>query len=151
MKKMIATVAFSLLAFNSTASYAYGECLTLNVEIANDTAAACELTNVNRKYGSLSTAPAMSIPSGETAKFKIKQTFAPARGPDITVNYVCNGQAFSVRSQQNYCSTSAGNITGEIKFIDAGLFAQHTFDKGKHVALVSKKGKQGTSTWLIKD
>lgn len=137
-----AVILFSL--FITTPVWAGSEsndCERLHVQIGNMTSTSCQLVSSNVIHGNLVTPPPATIPAGFTGQFDIKQTF---HGPNVVLQYACNGEQVTFSSQQNYCFMKAGQITGTIVSSSSNIHGSFTAEEGSYFW-----SKPGLINWLI--
>lgn len=141
---MIRSLIFIFLTIFCVSVWAGNEkndCGRLHIQIGNATKTACQLLKTKVIHGKLISSPPAMIPAGYTDRFDVFQTFS---GPNVAVEYRCNGQQITLASAQNYCFLEAGQVNGSITERSGSLYATHTSENGSYYW-----GKPGLINWVI--
>lgn len=117
------------------------DCGRLHVQIGNATSQPCQLIKTTLNHGKLVTSPPAVILPGYTERFDLTQTYY---GPDIILEYQCQGHSLKFESQQNYCFLKAGQVSGVLYSIDPKLRASFTTENGSYYW-----SKPGLISWII--
>ncbi|WP_028387642.1 hypothetical protein [Legionella fairfieldensis] len=141
--KKVCYLMFVLACLTSPCTWADTEnaCGTLHIQIANLTSESCFLVTSNLIHGSLHSSPPATILSNDSKRFEIAQT---VYGPEINLEYNCNGKYITFKSQQEYCLFSAGKISGQIVSKTVGIDASYTTESGS-----AFWRKPGTINWKL--
>lgn len=133
MKVLTLGVVITLIASPVLAAKTHDDepnnCERLHIQIGNVTSKACQLVKSKVNHGNLVSAPPATIPAGFTMQFDIKQSF---KGPDIELQYQCDNETITFRSQQNYCFMKAGKISGSIISSTANIHGSYTKEEGSY-------------------
>ena len=123
---------------------ASNECKTFHIQVSNLTQHACVLISHRVFRGNLITPPPLSILSGDTKRFDMRQT---VYGPTILLSFQCGPESISFISKQNACFLEAGSVTGELlPPLPINLNATYTALPGSYFW-----EKSGSINWKIID
>lgn len=108
-------------------------CQELDLTVTNKTGNVCHLVETNVKHGQFvhgTHAPSFIDNGTESESFVIRQeTF---NGPDIILNFDCNGKSVSIEAHQDLCVLYQGNIVTRILSAD-NMGARSENQKGSYI------------------
>lgn len=117
------------------------DCGRLHIQIGNATPLKCQLITSKQVHGKLISSPPAMIPPGFSGRFDMYQTFY---GPEIVLEYSCEGETISFVTQQNYCFMKAGQLSAKVLSSSPRLKASYTAERGSYYW-----GQPGIVNWVI--